>query len=294
MTRNAVASPDDWARTLGLPPTLRATAGRRSPVMIRRWKGTQPDVQQPGLDQHYVVLHLGGPKRVSRRGPVGVQVSEMDVGALSIIPAGHAYTWRTEGAIDYAHIYIPQGRLARAREAISSGAGREARLLDRVGVNDPLLRSLFEEILSQVEVGDSDGLYVDCLFDALLGRLLHAHADVTMASTRTRNALPPRRLAAVLDHIEAHLGEGISLEDLAAVAQLSPFHFTRAFAQTTGRTPHAYVVERRLEAAKVLLKEGDLSIEAVGRRCGFANPSHFSTRFRRAEGVTPRAYRRGG
>ncbi len=288
----SAASPDDWARTLDRPPTLGVTAGRRAPVLMRRWTGTRPDVQQPGLDQHYLVLHLGGPKRVSRRGEGGLQVREMDSGALSIISAGAAYAWRTEGAIDYAHIYIPPRLLEAAAESIFDRDGAEVRLLDRVGVQDALLRSLFEEMLAEVEGGAQDDLYVDALFSALLGRLLQAHSSLAVAPRRRRNAIAPRRLAAVLDFIEANLAETIGVEALARIARLSPFHFARAFTRTTGQAPHAYVMARRLEAAKRLLAEVELPIEAVARSCGFANPSHFATRFRRAEGVTPSAYRR--
>ncbi len=288
-----MSSPDDWARMLDRAPILHAEAGWRNRVMIRRWRDTPPDVRQPRLDHHYVVLHLGGPKRVIRRGEGAEQIVEMDQGALSVISVGAAYQWRTEGAIDYAHIYLPPDRLALAASDLCRRDAGRVELVDQVGVRDELLRQLFETLLAEVG-GEADSLYVDTLYNAFMGRLLMAHSSLNAATRTAPVAIAPRRLAAVIDYVDANLSGELSLPDLAAVAQLSPFHFARAFAQTTGRTPHAYVMDRRLEAAKRLLRGSSLSIAAIAEGCGFASASHLSSRFRRVTGFTPTDFRRRG
>lgn len=109
------------------------------------------------------------------------------------------------------------------------------------------------------------------------------------------DALSPDRLRRVLDHIEDALEDGdLSLAELAAVASLSPFHFSRAFKAATGRAPHQFVLARRVERAKALLARRDLALAEIAYRAGFASQAHFSTAFRRATGTTPARYRAEG
>lgn len=106
-------------------------------------------------------------------------------------------------------------------------------------------------------------------------------------------AISTQRLRRVLDYIEASLSErNLSLAEIASVAHLSPFHFSRAFKTVTGTAPHRFVVERRVDRAKALLTDPDISLAEIAAAVGFANQAHFSTMFRRLTGVSPRQYRR--
>lgn len=107
-----------------------------------------------------------------------------------------------------------------------------------------------------------------------------------------RLAISPQRLHRVLDYIDAALGErDLTLARLAAIAHLSPFHFSRAFKAATGTAPHRFVVERRVERAKALLAKRELSLAEIAYAAGFANQAHFSTMFRRVTDMTPGEYR---
>jgi AraC family transcriptional regulator len=97
----------------------------------------------------------------------------------------------------------------------------------------------------------------------------------------------------VRDYIEEHLDDNnISLANLAGLAGLSSFHFSRAFKQSFGLPPHRYLTLRRIERAKELLSQPDLSITRIGVNVGFSDTSSFSVAFRRQTGVTPTAFRR--
>jgi AraC family transcriptional regulator len=89
----------------------------------------------------------------------------------------------------------------------------------------------------------------------------------------------------------AHLDQSISLSDLAAVCGISVSHFTRAFRQATGRSPHAFLTDLRLHKAKELLEQTRLNITSIALSCGFAQPQYFATQFRRKLGWTPSAWR---
>lgn len=108
-----------------------------------------------------------------------------------------------------------------------------------------------------------------------------------------RPAIPPvgaldRRLVdRIAEYVDAQVGETITLDQLAGVAALSPFHFARAFRTTTGLTPHQFVTARRVERARTQLRETDASVVEVAHAVGFANVSHFRRVFRRELGLLP-------
>jgi AraC-like DNA-binding protein len=108
----------------------------------------------------------------------------------------------------------------------------------------------------------------------------------------SRGGLAPRALRRVSEYIDEHVTKNISLETLAKVAGLSRCHFARAFKQSVGTAPHAYLMQRRLERAERLLVETDLSLCRVALDSGFGDQSTFSRYFRRNFGVTPRSFRR--
>ncbi|WP_313293278.1 AraC family transcriptional regulator [Rhizobium rhizoryzae] len=99
-----------------------------------------------------------------------------------------------------------------------------------------------------------------------------------------------RRL--VLDYIEANLASDIGLDDLAAVAVMTRFHFSRAFKATFGEPPYQFVIRRRIERARQLLAESRLSVADVAQACGFGNASQFTRTFRDIVGVPPLAFRK--
>ena len=103
--------------------------------------------------------------------------------------------------------------------------------------------------------------------------------------------LPRGRLRVVEEYVEEHLGAGPTLEQMAAVVGLNPYHFARQFKAATGLPPHQYVIMRRVERAKQLLQGGDLSLAEVAAGAGFADQSKFSHTFKRVVGVSPRQFR---
>ena len=94
-----------------------------------------------------------------------------------------------------------------------------------------------------------------------------------------------------IDGREEHLAEDLLLSDIAAVVHLSPYHFARLFKESVGFPPHQYVIQRRVERAKLLLSTTNWSLTAIAHTVGFAHESHLALHFKRLTGVTPRYYR---
>ena len=112
------------------------------------------------------------------------------------------------------------------------------------------------------------------------------------APAALRGGIRPYVLTRVLQLIDTCLHQRLHVEDLAREACLSPFHFARMFKQSTGQSPHAYVVARRVERAREMLVASDLSIREVSRLAGFSTHAHFCSVFRAKTCMTPATYRR--
>ena len=94
----------------------------------------------------------------------------------------------------------------------------------------------------------------------------------------------------VIEYVDAYLDQDLALVELAAIVSLSPNYFTRLFKQSTGFTPHQYVIQQRVERAKRLLLESKLAIADIALEVGFAHQSHLNRHFKRWVGVTPKAF----
>lgn len=103
--------------------------------------------------------------------------------------------------------------------------------------------------------------------------------------------LPQYKLNQALDYIHAHLDSEVKLADLAQVLGMSQYYFCTLFKQSMGVAPYRYVLQQRVERAKVLLKNRELAIADIALECGFANQSHFTKHFRQLALITPKAYR---
>jgi AraC family transcriptional regulator len=132
---------------------------------------------------------------------------------------------------------------------------------------------------------------LECIATAI-ALAISRHAGAVPPDAKTGARLAPRQIRSVQAYVETHLHQQISLADLAGVAGLSSFHFLRSFKGSVGSTPAQYVMDRRMERARYLLRIGKLTITEIGLSVGFEDLSHFSRAFRRAFGVAPSVFRR--
>jgi AraC family transcriptional regulator len=140
--------------------------------------------------------------------------------------------------------------------------------------------------------GDGGPLAAESLANLLAVRLIR-HIVAPCRPTRSRDgALSRAKLRAVIDYVDEHLDASLTLEQIAAVAHLSGYHFARQFKVATGQPPHQYVIARRVERAQQLLQQDrDLSLAEIAACVGFSDQSHFSHHFKRLIGVTPGRFR---
>jgi AraC family transcriptional regulator len=225
---------------------------------------------------------------------------EVRPGERCVLGAGaepNELCWRALGgarSFDVVELYIDPSALQGA--GATTARTPEPRSLEQQWrvLRDPLLTELLRSVCDELDrpdsAEDSFGDLAITLFGLQLGR---AHSVTEVSPKLRRSGLAPFALKRVREYVAAHLTRPIRLQQLAAVAGLSPFHFARAFKASTGLSPHAYVTHCRIVESKRLLSGSTLSIREIARRTGFGGTAQLSTRFRACTGTTPSGFRRG-
>jgi AraC family transcriptional regulator len=207
---------------------------------------------------------------------------------LSFVPAGvRFHGWQDPRVLTRcSYLYIdPTGPLLDPELRFS-----EIEFKPRLFFFDRDIWETASKLKMQIENPSSSG-YAEALGIVLGHELVQLHQGTSVAQV-LRGGLAGWQKKRVADYIAEHLNEEISLRELAAIAQLSPYHFARAFKQSFGEPPHRYHMSRRMERAKALLEVPARTVTEVGMTLGFAETSSFTTAFRRSVGTTPSDYRR--
>jgi AraC family transcriptional regulator len=194
------------------------------------------------------------------------------------------------GPYDTLHLHVPNALIAECCRDAGMPEPHGLRSGDML-MRDPMIDELGRALLAAEEVGDPYGsLYAERVSLAIVARLL---AFTGRAPARAKGAeLAKWRLRRAVDYIDAHLGEPVSLADIASAAGLSRMHFAAQFKCATGLRPHEYLLRRRIERAQEELLSVGASVVDVALSVGFQSQPHFTTIFRRIVGQPPHAWRR--
>jgi AraC family transcriptional regulator len=240
----------------------------------------------PALD-HVVGIHVGPPVREACRIDGRVHRRLQTEGDIDILPAGLSGVWEDETAGTVLLLRMTQAFWREAADGMGVDP-EQAQLDPRFQLKDPRIEHIGWALKAELEADEPGGpLYTESLGNALAVHLLRRYAGA--ATIRPRRGLSAVQRRRVLDHIEGHLDDRMSLSELAAVAGISVSHFKSLFKATTGLSVHRYVMERRVERAKTLLLGGALPMSAIALEAGFAHQSHMARAMRRILGVTPSA-----
>jgi AraC family transcriptional regulator len=176
--------------------------------------------------------------------------------------------------------------------ATENGLSSFIGLEHRVMFQDATLMNVAQLLRSELhQNGIASNLYVESVRNLLAVHLLRNYAPENIQPIVQVGTLDQLTLKRLKDYIEDNLAEELAIAQLAALVPMSQFHFARAFKTAIGEPPHRYVMNRRIERAKVLLSATRLSIAEVAYQVGFSNQSHFITQFRKVLGLTPKQFR---
>ncbi|WP_433960683.1 helix-turn-helix domain-containing protein [Bradyrhizobium guangdongense] len=258
---------------------------------IAHWKhGALHDVVEPMAD-HVIMTYPTGVQRLERRNGKSIAIGTARSGVVTIIPAGTSARWDIPGQVDVVQLYLPHRTIERVAREADTTAPRE--LLERTGHPDP--------ITSRLLISASDAIHgsavLDALFrhqlnDLLATRILAAHSGSTAILQPTLGGLAPTTLRRAIERLHSDVDTDVSLAALASDAGLSRFHFCRAFKESTGLSPHAWLRQHRLEQAMTMLRDTDDSIVSIAAALGYSSQTAFAAAFRKLTGETPSDWRR--
>jgi AraC family transcriptional regulator len=243
---------------------------------------------------HAIGLYTSGRHRIRRE--MGGRPVEgwSDRGTVNLTPAGVHATFEADGVSRGIVFFVPDAYVSRLIEEDWDVDPRGVEIVPRFLTRDPVIESVLLRLETEIESGAPNGsLYCASACAFLARHLVQAHSSMAKAPPRASGGLSPRRLKIVVDYIEANLGDPLTLQDLATLAGVSARHFERAFRQSVGSPPHAFLLRKRVYAARELLvSRPTLTIAEIAHQVGFASSSHLTTMFRRQVGCAPAAFRR--
>lgn len=221
--------------------------------------------------------------------PEGCGVDCSPAGAL-IVAFGclPALNWSEPTGLLLAQLRLPQLCPLLEREWDALPATAEV----PVGIDDPQLVQLLSIAETELRAGCPAGaLYADGLMLAMATRLQHLHAERRPQPLRATRALPDPLLRSVLEFIQERLHSVLKLEEIAAHAKMSPYHFARSFKAATGIPVHQLLIRKRLDRARNLLITTELPIAQVATQAGFSDQSHLNLHCQKGYAMTPKELR---
>lgn len=262
-------------------------------VVERRTNGAGSHSPQAYPCNELIVM-VGGQALVKRSGEGIDEQCFARAGTGWTGPVGFVEKAELSDPIDCVHLCLPSGLIHRSAEQDFDVEPSKVELAFAGGFHDLFINEAARALwgLSEQPSHPTDRLFVDGLTAALVAHVIKRYTVDRWKPKRMPRALDPQRLKGVIDYIDANLFEPLALDQLAAEACLSPFHFSRLFKEATGSSPQRYVTERRVEAAKIALAAQHSSLMEIAVQHGFGSLDNFIRVFRKSTGDTPARYRR--
>jgi AraC family transcriptional regulator len=274
------------ADTIGRAPDIQIGAESEG-WRLSRWRQFVGSYALPALPDPIFVVHIAGKPTVRTRERDGWSEARSFPGCATIVPAGLPTGWLVDGELDVV-------TLSLASDSVRLGSAGERFERMQFAFADPLGVALTRQVLGELYAPATPerDLYVGALVGALRAHMLRGPASQEREIPTA--AFSAYRLHQVMNAVLQRPEAEHSVEEMAAIAGVSPSHFCRIFKKANGLSPHQYVLKARLERAQQLLAHGDQTIACIAELLGFASQGHFTRVFKHYAGRTPSEFRRAG
>ncbi len=212
-------------------------------------------------------------------------------GALSFSPSQRPFSaWLkvTRGVFaNVLFLALDPVFVSRVAEGLELDSDRIELVEQRRGT-DPTLHHVALALRAGVQSGAAlDRMYGEGLSTALAAHLLREYGAAVLEPKRQHGGLPRAKLVRAVEYIQDQLDTDLTVSGIAQAVYMSPYHFMRLFKESTGQSPHQYVIEARVRKATELLTTGKLTISEAAHRVGFVDQSHLTRHFKRVFGLPP-------
>ncbi len=256
--------------------------------LVRRRSLARQDFRVGG-DKHAIFLNLEGTARFGENFLDGKRADFVarPEGSIAYVPPHRIWTGWDDGDETAAYLFLAVDREHASR--FFRDARRAHDLKPEFGFHDLAIQLAARKIAAELpRIDHASGMIVEGYLTTIFG---HLSRRANIVERQVKGGLAPIVLKRVLDRLGDIQEDKLTISGLCHDIGISPSHFIRAFKQSTGMTPHAYLNGRRIERACTLLRGTDLPITEIALMCGFANASHFSTAFAQALSDKPTIYR---
>lgn len=263
-------------------------------IDIVHFRHTLKEIAAPAFSSHLVLITLEPSIHLTEKIDGHVYEKCLNTGDVTIVPAGLSseWCWTGQEEAENLQIYLKPTLLSKVAVEADDANPDRIEIVNHLGVCDPQVQHIGLALKAELETGCVAGrLYSESLSIALAVHLLKKYSVSKPLIRKYSSGIPQHKLRLIIEFIQDNLDRKITLAEISVSVGMNPYHLTRTFKQTTGISPHQYLMRSRIERAQILLTKSNLPIVEISQQVGFEDQSHFTKVFRKLTGVTPKAYR---
>lgn len=290
----------DLPKRMSDPPILTSFQAGWKDIQLAHYRNSWLNLPEVSSPRHIVIIPIGHRtydvelRSDGRLQTITYREPDFSVGCIQIIPADLPHSLRSTSPVqtmECIHFYLEPTFLAQV--AYESVNPDRVELLLTPKEADSLVHQIGLALNSSLEENRiGSRFYADTMATALTAHLLCHYTSRNYQLREYEDGLSKQRLNQAIEYIQVHLSENLSLSDIANELGMSQYYFCHLFKRSVGVSPHQFLIQQRVERAKLLLRQPDRTITSIAMECGFANQSHFARCFRRHTGINPNQFRR--
>lgn len=273
-------------------PLSRITSQNKNLIVGARWLHRDCFIPIHDADQHILCFHESGSNNIKKyeRGKLVAEKSLHE--SVTFIP-NDGTEWQVSGECRTLHMYLDTSYIFEVRDLIE----KDFEIVPFFSMHDPWLEGFFKMLLAECHMYGNffDSLLIDQIKNSVTKHLINHYSSISTLKTNVleieNSKTSKNKLSIVVEYIQEYFRNTLSLKELANLACLSEFHFSRRFKDAFGVTPYQFVLQCRLKAAAEELIQSSEPIQVIAEKVGFSNSTSFSTSFKEWSGKSPRDYR---